>query len=140
MRLFSHGLQLSRVRRLEVYREVADRSAPPPTFYVVVAISATIAAYGLPAPSTAVVIGATLTDFRYRRHDGRLARLAVVQTPVGLAAEQVEAMQSMLQRDVDPGADVVVRWTVGADSGAEGGVSRAAGDARVAEPVAAPKG
>ncbi len=81
--------------------------------------------------------GAVLTEFRYRRHDGRLALLAVVQTPVALGAEQVAAMQTMLRRYVGPGVDLVVRWTMGADTGSEGYVSGAAEDALVAQPGAA---
>ncbi|HPZ10211.1 MAG TPA: TIGR00341 family protein [Candidatus Eremiobacteraeota bacterium] len=47
-------------RRQEIYESIAEISAPTVTFYVMVALSTTIAAYGLLANSTAVVIGAML--------------------------------------------------------------------------------
>ncbi len=47
-------------RRRAVYEEVASISTPRKSFYVMVAISTTIAAYGLLSNSTAVVIGAML--------------------------------------------------------------------------------
>lgn len=47
-------------RRRAVYDSVDGISRPTASFYVMVAISTTIAAYGLLANSTAVVIGAML--------------------------------------------------------------------------------
>lgn len=47
-------------RRLQVFQEVTRLSTPTKSFYIMVAISTIIAAYGLIADSTAVVIGAML--------------------------------------------------------------------------------
>lgn len=47
-------------RRRAVYQNIADLSLPTGSFYVLVALSTTIAAYGLLANSAAVVIGAML--------------------------------------------------------------------------------
>jgi uncharacterized hydrophobic protein (TIGR00271 family) len=52
--------RLTLERRRVVRDEVAEMSIPSTAFYVMVAISSTIAAYGLLANSTAVVIGAML--------------------------------------------------------------------------------
>ena len=51
---------LSPQRRRELHDEIADLSVPSRSFYLMVAVSATIAAYGLLTNSTAVVIGAML--------------------------------------------------------------------------------
>jgi uncharacterized hydrophobic protein (TIGR00271 family) len=58
--LFGSFRRISYERRAEVREEVAALSAPGPSFYLMVAISTIIAAYGLLANSTAVVIGAML--------------------------------------------------------------------------------
>ncbi|MBI2877330.1 MAG: DUF389 domain-containing protein [Candidatus Tectomicrobia bacterium] len=47
-------------RRRAVYQSIVDFSTPTGSFYVLVALSTTIAAYGLLANSTAVIIGAML--------------------------------------------------------------------------------
>ena len=47
-------------RRREVYEGVVDMSTPSNSFYIMVAVATTIAAYGLLSNSTAVVIGAML--------------------------------------------------------------------------------
>ena len=60
MRPFWKIAPLTPERRQDVREEIADISTPSRSFYVLVAISATIAAYGLLANSTAVVIGAML--------------------------------------------------------------------------------
>ncbi len=59
-RLFGKVIYLLPSRREEIYGEVTEISTPALSFYILTAISATIAAYGLLANSTAVVIGAML--------------------------------------------------------------------------------
>ncbi|MEQ8191760.1 MAG: TIGR00341 family protein [Candidatus Eremiobacterota bacterium] len=60
MSLFGLHIQMKPERCQEIYDNIVDISAPTVTFYVMVALSTTIAAYGLLANSTAVVIGAML--------------------------------------------------------------------------------
>jgi len=60
---FSSVLKISRIAledRREAYREVRDGSWPRRRFYVLVALSAIIAGYGLLSGSVAVIIGAML--------------------------------------------------------------------------------
>lgn len=52
--------QVTEARRQEVFQMITDISTPRASFYVMVVISGIIAAYGLLANSTAVVIGAML--------------------------------------------------------------------------------
>jgi uncharacterized membrane protein len=59
-RLFGFLIQTTDARRQEVFESVTDISTPRVSFYVMVVISGIIAAYGLLANSTAVVIGAML--------------------------------------------------------------------------------
>ncbi|MCG8510723.1 MAG: TIGR00341 family protein, partial [Rhodospirillales bacterium] len=53
-------IDVSRERRVEVYRIVKDGSSPRPSFFLMVALSTLIAAFGLVMNSTAIVIGAML--------------------------------------------------------------------------------
>lgn len=60
MRVLGLGAGVTPERRLEVSRSIEDLSTPTRSFYILVALSTTIAGYGLLANSTAVVIGAML--------------------------------------------------------------------------------
>lgn len=60
MSFFGLHVNIKSERRQEIYDNIVEISAPTVTFYVMVALSTTIAAYGLLANSTAVVIGAML--------------------------------------------------------------------------------
>jgi len=60
MRLFGEDMRLTAPRRREVYEDLVDMSAPATRYYIMVALSTTIAAFGLLMNSTAVVIGAML--------------------------------------------------------------------------------
>lgn len=60
MRFLGIVVRMTPERRREVYQNIEEISAPTRSFYVMVAISTTIATYGLLANSTAVVIGAML--------------------------------------------------------------------------------
>ena len=57
MRLFA---DLSEERKLKVYNDLRQGSSPRPSFFLLVAVSTLIAAFGLVMNSTAVVIGAML--------------------------------------------------------------------------------
>ena len=59
-RAFGVMMRTTPERRREVYDGIAEMSTPRRSFYVMVAVSTTIAAYGLLSNSTAVVIGAML--------------------------------------------------------------------------------
>ena len=59
-RFFGLLVQTNPARRQIVYEEVVGLSTPRMSFYSMVVISSIIAAYGLLANSTAVVIGAML--------------------------------------------------------------------------------
>lgn len=67
--------------------------------------------------------GASLTDFRYARRDGRLLLLAVARTPRTFRGWQVRRVEGQLREYVDPAIDLVVRSEVGADTGPEGYVA-----------------
>ncbi|MGC9318835.1 MAG: TIGR00341 family protein [Armatimonadota bacterium] len=60
MRLFGAATDIKPRRRREIYEDVAEQSQPGGAFYVMVALSTVIAAYGLIINSAAVVIGAML--------------------------------------------------------------------------------
>jgi uncharacterized hydrophobic protein (TIGR00271 family) len=60
MNLLNFHINITSERRQEIYDNIVENSTPTVTFYVMVALSTTIAAYGLLANSTAVVIGAMI--------------------------------------------------------------------------------
>jgi uncharacterized hydrophobic protein (TIGR00271 family) len=57
----------------------------------------------------------SLTELRASRQKGRLAVLAVARGPKVLRPGQVRRMEADLRRYVDPGIDLVVRCTLGAE-------------------------
>jgi uncharacterized hydrophobic protein (TIGR00271 family) len=62
------------------------------------------------------VEGASLSEFRYAKRDGRLLVLAVVRAPQSVGPAQVSQMQAGLRSQVDPTLDLVVRSLVGVDT------------------------
>lgn len=66
------------------------------------------------------VPGSVLQELRFAMQNKRLKIFALVRAPVTITAAQVQLMQGAFRRYIDPTTTLIVRSTVGADTGAEG--------------------
>ena len=118
--LFGSFRRISPDRRSEVCKEVTALSAPGHSFYLMVVISTIIAAYGLLANSTAVVIGAMLVAplmgpifgiaLGSETGDRRLLGLSLVYEILGVVlAVAVSALIGLIPLRMDFGSEIVAR-------------------------------
>lgn len=70
-----------------------------------------------------VVAGASLSEFRYARHDQQLHVLAVVRTPQNFTPEQIHMVQTALQDEISSQLNLVIRSVVGIDVDTRGYLS-----------------
>jgi uncharacterized hydrophobic protein (TIGR00271 family) len=112
--------RMTAARREAMYEEIVTLSRPTTGFYILVVVSSTIAAYGLLANSTAVVIGAMLVAplmgpifgiaLGLVAGDRRLLGRAVAGETLGvLLAVAVGWLAGISPLRLDPGAEILAR-------------------------------
>ncbi|MDQ7826013.1 MAG: TIGR00341 family protein [Candidatus Eremiobacteraeota bacterium] len=113
-------LRISQKRQQEIYGNIDDISTPRASFYIMVILSTTIAAYGLLSNSTAVVIGAMLVAplmgpifgiaLGLSTGDGKLLRKALAAELFGLIlATLVGMLIGLLPLRLDFGSEIMAR-------------------------------